>query len=99
MMMDLRKLSNHPLLLREIYDDEKLKMIAKILAKEKDYKETNVEYIQEDLEVLSDFQIHSLCKSFKVGIEHVICYMLSLFCNYIKILTVLTVFRNCLNTN
>ncbi|EEB13299.1 conserved hypothetical protein [Pediculus humanus corporis] len=65
MMMDLRKLSNHPLLLREIYDENKLESIAKILAKEKDYKETNVGYIIEDLSVMSDYQIHALCKSFK----------------------------------
>ncbi|KAK6625576.1 hypothetical protein RUM43_005875 [Polyplax serrata] len=65
MMMDLRKLSNHPLLLREFYDEGKIEEIAKVLAKEKDYKEKNVDYIREDLEVLSDFQIHELCKTFK----------------------------------
>ena len=67
MMMDLRKLSNHPLLLREIYDENKLESMAKILSKEKDYKETNVGYIMEDLSVMSDYQIHALCKSFKVS--------------------------------
>lgn len=72
MMMDLRKLSNHPLLLREFYDEGKIEEIAKVLAKEKDYKEKNVDYIREDLEVLSDFQIHELCKTFKVSDKVVI---------------------------
>lgn len=67
MMMDLRKLSNHPLLIRYLYDEYKLADMAKILAVERDYKETNVEYIKEDLSVLSDFQLHSLCRSFTVS--------------------------------
>lgn len=67
MMMDLRKLSNHPLLIRDIYDDKKLERMAKLLSKERDYKETNVDYIKDDLSVLSDFQLHMLSKSFKVS--------------------------------
>lgn len=66
MMMDLRKLSNHPLLLHDIYSYSKLAEMADILAKERDYKETNVEYIKEDLSVLSDFQLHTLAGSFSV---------------------------------
>ncbi|KAL0271915.1 UNVERIFIED_CONTAM: hypothetical protein PYX00_005064 [Menopon gallinae] len=65
MMMDLRKLSNHPLLIRDIYDEKKLERMAKILSKERDYKETNINYIKDDLSVLSDFQLHMLSKSFK----------------------------------
>lgn len=66
MMSDLRKLSNHPLLLRYHYDGDQIKEIANILAKDPGYKDTKVEYIVEDLTWMSDFEIHTMAKDYKV---------------------------------
>ncbi|XP_047029911.1 SWI/SNF-related matrix-associated actin-dependent regulator of chromatin subfamily A containing DEAD/H box 1 homolog [Helicoverpa zea] len=60
MMMDMRKLANHPLLLRYHYIDTTVRQIASRLAKDSKYKENNEQYAWEDLMCLSDFQIHQL---------------------------------------
>lgn len=67
MMTELRKLSNHPLLMRNFYKNLDLPEIAKKLASDPSYKETKVEYIIEDLSFMSDFEIHSLTKEHKVS--------------------------------
>ncbi|XP_068633292.1 SWI/SNF-related matrix-associated actin-dependent regulator of chromatin subfamily A containing DEAD/H box 1 homolog [Battus philenor] len=60
MMMDMRKLANHPLLLRYHYDEAVVKKIASRLVREHGYKEKNEQYAFEDLLCMSDFQIHQL---------------------------------------
>lgn len=65
MMMQLRKLANHPLLIHHYYDDEKLQVIASRLAKEPDYKQKNPEYVFEDLIWASDYQINQLTRIYK----------------------------------
>lgn len=67
-MTDLRKLSNHPLLMRYHYGMDQLKQIAKLLAKDPGYKDTVVDYIVEDLKWMSDFEIHTMAQQFKVRI-------------------------------
>nr|CAD7425837.1 unnamed protein product [Timema monikensis] len=62
---ELRKAANHSALLRYHYTDEQLTQIANKLAKERLYKETNQQYIHEDLCVMSDFHIHSLTCNYK----------------------------------
>ncbi|KAL3272354.1 hypothetical protein HHI36_013833 [Cryptolaemus montrouzieri] len=64
MMTDLRKLSNHPLLLRYHYDEEQIQEISRLLAKDPGYKDTKEEYIVDDLLYMSDFDIHVLSKRF-----------------------------------
>ncbi|XP_066137472.1 SWI/SNF-related matrix-associated actin-dependent regulator of chromatin subfamily A containing DEAD/H box 1 homolog [Euwallacea fornicatus] len=64
-MTDLRKLSNHPLLMRYHYDLDQLQEIAKLLAKDPGYKDTVVEYIEEDLKWMSDFEIHTMAQQFR----------------------------------
>lgn len=66
MMTDLRKLSNHPLLLRYHYQYEDLPEIAKELAIDPDYKDTVVQYIVDDLACMSDFDIHRMTKEYMV---------------------------------
>ncbi|RZC42894.1 SWI/SNF-related matrix-associated actin-dependent regulator of chromatin subfamily A containing DEAD/H box 1 -like protein [Asbolus verrucosus] len=61
-MTDLRKLSNHPLLLRYHYDEDQVREIAKLLAKDPSYKDTKEEYIVQDLLFMSDFEINKLTK-------------------------------------
>ncbi|KAL6265092.1 hypothetical protein P5V15_005182 [Pogonomyrmex californicus] len=65
MMMQLRKLANHPLLVRDYYDEKKLKTIASRLAKESGYKQKNPEYIFEELIWTSDYQINQLTRIYK----------------------------------
>ncbi|XP_028136056.1 SWI/SNF-related matrix-associated actin-dependent regulator of chromatin subfamily A containing DEAD/H box 1 homolog [Diabrotica virgifera virgifera] len=64
-MTDLRKLANHPLLMRFHYDQEKMEEIANLLALDPGYKDTVVQYIVEDLMFMSDFEIHTLAMEFE----------------------------------
>lgn len=64
MMMDMRKLANHPLLLRYHYDQPTTRMMAARLAKDPDYKEKNEQYLFEDLMCMSDFQVHQLTQQY-----------------------------------
>lgn len=57
-MMDMRKLANHPLLLRYYYSDDTVHEIAAILSQHPDYKKNrNPQYVFEELAPLSDFQL------------------------------------------
>ncbi|XP_038220736.1 SWI/SNF-related matrix-associated actin-dependent regulator of chromatin subfamily A containing DEAD/H box 1 homolog [Zerene cesonia] len=64
MMMDMRKLANHPLLLRYHYQEPELRKIATRLARDPGYKERNEQYLFEDLLCMSDFQIHQLTQQY-----------------------------------
>lgn len=86
-MTDLRKLSNHPLLLRFYFDIDKVREIAKLLARDPGYKDTEEQYIIDDLVWMSDFEIHTLVKDFKVSI---------LFYYLKKITFILKVYFQCL---
>ncbi|XP_049534531.1 SWI/SNF-related matrix-associated actin-dependent regulator of chromatin subfamily A containing DEAD/H box 1 homolog [Anopheles darlingi] len=59
-MMDLRKLANHPLLLRYYFTDDDVRGMAKKLAKDPDYKGSNVDNIFQDIAYLSDFQLYEM---------------------------------------
>lgn len=63
-LMQLRKAALHPLLFRVIYDDEKLKLMAKAIMNEHEYVEANETYIYEDMTVMSDFELNNLCVKF-----------------------------------
>ncbi|XP_024941771.1 SWI/SNF-related matrix-associated actin-dependent regulator of chromatin subfamily A containing DEAD/H box 1 homolog isoform X2 [Cephus cinctus] len=65
MMMQLRKLANHPLLIRDYYNEKKLKLISKRLAKDPGYKQKNPNYVFEDLLWMSDYQINQLSRTYK----------------------------------
>ncbi|KAJ3414260.1 hypothetical protein HDV05_006789 [Chytridiales sp. JEL 0842] len=64
-LMMLRKVANHPLLFRRIYTDAKIKSMARDIMKEEEYHDANYDYIREDMEVMSDFELNKLCKNFK----------------------------------
>lgn len=66
MMMDMRKLSNHPLLMRYYYSDDDVKQIAKRLSTNILYKGENADYIFDDLAIMSDFQIYQLIMKFSI---------------------------------
>ncbi|XP_077539654.1 SWI/SNF-related matrix-associated actin-dependent regulator of chromatin subfamily A containing DEAD/H box 1 homolog isoform X2 [Haemaphysalis longicornis] len=70
MVMKLRRASNHPLLLRNHYDQEKLRAMSQLLLKEPTYHDANADYIFEDMEVMSDFELHNLSRKFEVLHEY-----------------------------
>ncbi|KAJ2695727.1 DNA-dependent ATPase fun30 [Coemansia sp. IMI 209128] len=62
--MDMRKVADHPLLLRNRYDLPQLQKMAKALLREPDYAEAGYQYVLEDMEVCSDFELHQLCEKY-----------------------------------
>lgn len=63
-LMGLRKAAIHPLLFRDIYDSTKLKAMSKDIMKEDVYRDANRQYILEDMEVMTDFELNKLCEQF-----------------------------------
>ncbi|XP_056592207.1 SWI/SNF-related matrix-associated actin-dependent regulator of chromatin subfamily A containing DEAD/H box 1b [Triplophysa dalaica] len=63
-MMQLRKMSNHPLLHRQYYTSEKLTAMSKLMLKEPSHRDADPALIKEDMEVLSDFELHHLCQQY-----------------------------------
>uniref|UniRef100_A0A8C6P487 DNA helicase n=1 Tax=Nothobranchius furzeri TaxID=105023 RepID=A0A8C6P487_NOTFU len=63
-MMQLRKMANHPLLHRQYYTTEKLQAMSKLMLKEPTHIDANAALIQEDMEVMSDFELHRLCQQY-----------------------------------
>ncbi|KAF6729732.1 SWI/SNF-related matrix-associated actin-dependent regulator of chromatin subfamily A containing DEAD/H box 1 [Oryzias melastigma] len=63
-MMQLRKMANHPLLHRQYYTKEKLQAMSKLMLKEPTHFDADPALIQEDMEVMSDFELHRLCQQF-----------------------------------
>lgn len=62
MMMQLRKMSNHPLLLRYHYQEAELTELAKVLARDPTYKTNDEQHVLEDLLFMSDFELHTLTR-------------------------------------
>ncbi|KAI9272902.1 SNF2 family N-terminal domain-containing protein [Phascolomyces articulosus] len=60
-VIQLRKAADHPLLFRHIYDDAKLRKMAKCIMKEEKYWDADKEYIYEDMTVMTDFELNRLC--------------------------------------
>ncbi|XP_016116700.1 SWI/SNF-related matrix-associated actin-dependent regulator of chromatin subfamily A containing DEAD/H box 1A-like, partial [Sinocyclocheilus grahami] len=63
-MMQLRKMANHPLLHRQYYTSDKLTAMSKAMLKEPTHFDADPVLIQEDMEVMSDFELHNLCKQY-----------------------------------
>ncbi|KFM65528.1 SWI/SNF-related matrix-associated actin-dependent regulator of chromatin subfamily A containing DEAD/H box 1, partial [Stegodyphus mimosarum] len=72
MMMQLRRAANHPLLLRNIYSDDKLLELSKLMLKEPTHCESDPNLVFEDMSVMSDFELHNLCKTYKALKSHVL---------------------------
>ena len=70
MLMELRKVANHPLLIRNYYNDKLLKqMAATLVKKEEYYKTADEKLIVEDMQVMHDFELYNLCRKFR-SINH-----------------------------
>lgn len=67
-MMDMRKLANHPLLLRYYYTDTMVHKVAAELAKHPLYKKNpNPQYVFEELAPLSDFQLYQTIEKYELS--------------------------------
>ncbi|KAL7739474.1 hypothetical protein ACLKA6_011336 [Drosophila palustris] len=65
-MMEMRRMANHPLLMRHYFTDEQLRGFSKRLASVSSYKKTNEQYIFEELAIMSDFQVFQLCNKYEL---------------------------------
>ncbi|KAJ7327131.1 hypothetical protein JRQ81_016890 [Phrynocephalus forsythii] len=63
-MMQLRKMANHPLLHRQYYTAEKLKVMSELMLKEPTHCEANPDLIFEDMSVMTDYELHLLCRQY-----------------------------------
>ncbi|XP_031755390.1 SWI/SNF-related matrix-associated actin-dependent regulator of chromatin subfamily A containing DEAD/H box 1 isoform X2 [Xenopus tropicalis] len=63
-MMHLRKMANHPLLHRQYYTADRLRTMSKLMLKEPTHCDANPDLIFEDMEVMTDFELHRLCNEF-----------------------------------
>ncbi|KAJ3169478.1 hypothetical protein HDU88_000668 [Geranomyces variabilis] len=69
-LMQLRKAADHPLLFRRHYKDDKLWLMSQQIMKEDEYLDANRQFIYEDMQVMSDFELHGLCCKFKSISKH-----------------------------
>ncbi|XP_053921227.1 SWI/SNF-related matrix-associated actin-dependent regulator of chromatin subfamily A containing DEAD/H box 1 isoform X2 [Cuculus canorus] len=63
-MMQLRKMANHPLLHRQYYTTDKLRKMSMLMLKEPTHCDANPDLIFEDMTVMTDFELHLLCKQY-----------------------------------
>ncbi|XP_041340166.1 SWI/SNF-related matrix-associated actin-dependent regulator of chromatin subfamily A containing DEAD/H box 1 isoform X3 [Pyrgilauda ruficollis] len=63
-MMQLRKMANHPLLHRQYYTNDKLRTMSSLMLKEPTHCDANPDLIFEDMTVMTDFELHVLCKQY-----------------------------------
>jgi len=69
MLMNLRKIANHPLLIRNHFDVGQVRQLARILKKDASHDKAVEKFIAEDLSVMSDFDIHKTCLAYRC-VEH-----------------------------
>ncbi|KAF9422652.1 hypothetical protein BGZ76_003749 [Entomortierella beljakovae] len=65
MLMQLRKAADHPMLFRELYTDDIIKKMSKTITREIEFCDSNITYIEEDMSVMTDFEIHRMCNQYK----------------------------------
>ncbi|KAF9148498.1 hypothetical protein BG015_009767 [Linnemannia schmuckeri] len=64
-LMQMRKAADHPMLFREQYKDATLKEMARVITQEIEFCDSNIDYIEEDMSVMTDFELHRLCQQYK----------------------------------
>ncbi|KAG8526905.1 uncharacterized protein KY384_008334 [Bacidia gigantensis] len=60
-MMVLRQAAIHPLLFRRLYTDQLLKRMASACLKEKEFRDSNVDLVYEDMKVMTDYELNTFC--------------------------------------
>lgn len=68
-VVHLRKAADHSLMFRNVYTDDMLRDMAKELHKDVRYWDSDLEYMYEDLTVMSDFELDRFCRVEKVKAE------------------------------
>ncbi|NXH14594.1 SMRCD regulator, partial [Bucco capensis] len=63
-MMQLRKMANHPLLHRQHYTTAKLKKMSMLMLKEPSHCNADPDLVFEDMAVMTDFELHLLCQEY-----------------------------------
>jgi SWI/SNF-related matrix-associated actin-dependent regulator 1 of chromatin subfamily A len=71
MLMNLRKIANHPLLVRNHFDTAQVRMLARILKKDPSHCQAVEKFIVEDMSVLSDFDINKTCLAYRVCMTNI----------------------------
>ncbi|XP_062870336.1 SWI/SNF-related matrix-associated actin-dependent regulator of chromatin subfamily A containing DEAD/H box 1b isoform X2 [Trichomycterus rosablanca] len=69
-MMQLRKMANHPLLHRQYYTGKRLSTMSKLMLKEPSHRDSDPALIEEDMRVMSDFELHRLCQQYSALHQH-----------------------------
>ncbi|KAI5786379.1 SNF2 family N-terminal domain-containing protein [Peziza echinospora] len=64
LLMQLRKAAIHPFLFRRHFTNEKVVEMANAIIKEPAYRNNETKYIIEDMEVMNDFELDRLCRTF-----------------------------------
>jgi len=64
-LMQLRKISDHPLLVRSLYTDDKLRPMSRDITNEEQFCDSEPKYVFEDMQLLSDFELHTYCVNYK----------------------------------
>ncbi|GAA5988276.1 hypothetical protein JCM10908_002146 [Rhodotorula pacifica] len=64
-LTDLRKASNHPMLFRRLYDDKTLRAMSRDCLREDEFLDRNKDLIFEDMEVMTDFELHRFAQMYK----------------------------------
>ncbi|KAM6132714.1 SWI/SNF-related matrix-associated actin-dependent regulator of chromatin subfamily A containing DEAD/H box 1-like [Pterocles gutturalis] len=64
LMMQLRKMANHPLLHSQYYATDKLRTMSKLMLKDSTHRDADCDLIFEDMTVMSDFELHLLSKQY-----------------------------------
>lgn len=64
--------SNHPMLFRRLYTDDKLRLMARDCLKELEFTDRDKDLIFEDMEVMTDFELHRFCQGYKVRPDSVL---------------------------
>ena len=67
---ELRKVANHPLLVRHHYTTERLRQMSVDILQDSSHRDANPQLVFEDMTVMSDFELHSLCGTFPVLMGH-----------------------------
>jgi SWI/SNF-related matrix-associated actin-dependent regulator 1 of chromatin subfamily A len=78
LLMQLRKVSNHPLLLRVYYDDLMIQQIAQVLlSHDSAYKRDKLDDIIAELAMYSDWELHEMCTNKKETISQLVPFVLA----------------------
>ena len=63
-VMEMRKIANHPLLVLHHYSEDILRQMAQEILCEPSHRDADPKLVYEDMTVMSDFELHQLCLTY-----------------------------------